>query len=124
MTRTETIDELRRLARLDTVRLHVASAPASLNATTSQQDAWKRELRAAFKALNKARAQYRPRALAALEAVRFHDAAPAGWPPSQGTLASWEDQLAWAAAAPFDVDAKVAEFVERFEAERSRTLYG
>jgi len=123
MTRHDLSNELRRIGNLDTVRRGVPGPP-SYNATQRQHDEWKRELAKALKALNKARAQYRPRALAALEALRTFAAEPKGWHPSQGTVESWEKQLDWATAEPFDVDAKVRERDEWFEAARSRFLFG
>lgn len=117
MTRNELIDELRRLGNLDTVNRGVPGQP-SYNATQRQHDEWRRELAKAFKAINKARAQYRPRALAALEALRGFAAEPKGWHPSQGTVESWEARLAWATAEPFDVDAKVREFADRYDEQR------
>lgn len=122
MQKSTLINELRRLGNLDTVKRGVAGPP-SYHASSAAVDEWKRGIVASFKAMNKARAQYRPRALAALADLREY-AAGGGWHPSQGQLADWEERLAWASAEPFDVDAKLAEFVERFESGRSKALYG
>lgn len=122
MQKSTLINELRRLSRLDSVKRGLPGQP-SYHSPSSYVDDWKRDLAKAFKAMNKARAEYRPRALQALADLHEY-AAGGGWHPSQGQVADWDKALDWATAEPFDVDAKVAEFVERFESGRTKALYG
>lgn len=115
MSRDDLSTELRRLSRLDTVKAMIPGHP-SYQSPDSYVEEWKQNVTRAYKRVNEARLKYRARAVQALADLREYGES---WHPSRGSIASWEEALGWAEAAPFDVRAKVAEHVDKFEKARS-----